>query len=65
MHLTSAMSINSAIAAIYAEKMVTPQMEDFLNRTIKARRLTYPEKYELQRLVHKIQSGEVLLLSAQ
>lgn len=59
------MSITSAIAAIYAAKMVTPKMEAFLNRTIKARRLTYAEKCALQRLVNKINSGEILLLSAQ
>lgn len=59
------MSITSAIAAIYAEKMVTPAMEAFLNSVIKARRLTYPEQYALQRLVQKIRTGEIILLSAQ
>ena len=59
------MSIKSAIAAIYAEKMVTPQMEAFLNRTIKSRRLTFAEKKAMQELVRKIKSGEIILLSAQ
>lgn len=59
------MSLNSAIASIYAEKMVTPKMEAFLNQTIKSRRLTYAEKCAMQKLVNKIKSGEILLLSAQ
>ena len=59
------MSINSAIAAIYADKMVTPKMEAFLNRAVKSRRLTYAEKCALQKLVNKIKSGEIILLSAQ
>ena len=59
----SVMSITSAIAAIYAEKMVTPKMEAFLNRVIKSRRLTYPERYSLKRLAQKIESGEILVLS--
>ena len=62
---TSTMSIKSAIAAIYAEKMITPQMEAFLNRTIKSRRLTYAEKCAMQELVSKVKSGEIILLSAQ
>ncbi|OKH16858.1 hypothetical protein [[Limnothrix rosea] IAM M-220] len=59
------MSITAAIAAIYAEKMVTPKMEAFLNQAIKSRRLTHAEKCAMQKLVNKIKSGEILLLSAQ
>lgn len=65
MHRTSAMSITSAIAAIYAEKMVTPKMEAFLTRVINSRRLTYPERYSLKRLAQRIEAGEILVLSAQ
>ncbi len=63
--LASVMSITSAIAAIYAEKMVTPKMEAFLNKAIKSRRLTYEEKRAMQTLVNKIKAGEIILLSAQ
>ncbi|OKH19227.1 hypothetical protein [[Limnothrix rosea] IAM M-220] len=59
------MSLNSALAAIYAEKIVTPQMEKFLTKTVKTRNLTSQEKRSLRELVRKIEAGEILLLSAQ
>ncbi len=59
------MSLNSALAAIYAEKIVTPQMEKFLKKTVKTRKLTSKEKRSLRELVRKIEAGEILLLSAQ
>ena len=59
------MSINAALSAIYAEKMITPQMERFLKKAVRSQNLTYAEKQKLRALAHKIQTGEILLLSAQ
>lgn len=59
------MSIKSALHVIYAEKMITPQMEAFLNQAIKTNRLTYAEKCSLKKLVQRVKAGEILLISAQ
>ena len=59
------MSINSALAAIYADKIITPKMELFLTQTVRSRDLTSAEKRALRDLVRKIHDGEILLLSAQ
>lgn len=61
----SAMSIKAALATIYAERMITPQMEAFLKQEIQTRRLTYAEKCSLKKLVREVKAGEILLLSAQ
>ena len=58
------MSIHAALAAIYAEKMVTPKMEAFLSQVVQSRQLTHAERRSLRELMYKIVSGEILLLSA-
>lgn len=59
------MSLNAAIAAIYADKMVTPKMEAFLNQMLKSRGLTQSELDALRRLADSIEAGEILVLSTQ
>lgn len=61
----SAMSIQAALTTIYTEKMITPQMEAFLNQVIKTRRLTYAEKCSLKKLIKEVKAGKIILLSAQ
>ncbi|AFY37120.1 hypothetical protein Lepto7376_0722 [[Leptolyngbya] sp. PCC 7376] len=59
------MSINSALDAIYSEKLITPKMEAFLTQTVKSRTLTVAERRALRELVQRIERGEIILLSAQ
>lgn len=59
------MSINSALTAIYAEKLITPKMEAFLIKRIKSGQLTLAEKRSIRDLRRRVKRGEILLLSAQ